>query len=401
MATAAIWPGSSSFSTYSASYVSGTETIPPTPFGFYDNDTQFQSDSNKVADFVARRLGYPLVDIELQDIDIWSCFEDAITEFSSQLFQGEINENLINLVGVATSSNDWSSLNNQVVTPNLNNIITITKQYGAEAGSGGALDYKKGAIAITSSQQRYNLKTLWADVSESGNRIEVKKVYNEAPPAIVRYFDPYAGTGTGLESLIEAFGFGNYSPGINFLLMPINYDILKMQAIEFNDQIRKSQYSFKMENNTLCIFPIPTYNQTLYFDYIVTKDRGTPVSPEHSGSVNLITNPSNVPYAIINYNTITSPWNKWIFDYTVALAKEQLGYIRGKYGNSIPIPGETTTLNAPDLLTDARTEKDKLITTLQGMLEKLGREKQIEKRANIEDNQQKILNNVPMVIYVK
>ena len=186
---------------------------------------------------------------------MWACFEDSITEFSSQLFQNEINENLINLIGAQTSSGPF---NNQVVTPNLANVITLSEQYGTEAGSGGNLDYKKGYINITSSQQRYDLQRLWADVSESGNRIEIKRVYNEAPPAIVRYFDPYAGTGTGLESLIEAFGFGNYSPGINFLLMPINYDVLKMQAIEFNDQIRKSQYSFKMENNTLCIFPIPT-----------------------------------------------------------------------------------------------------------------------------------------------
>ena len=398
MATVSIWPGSSSFATYSSSYSSGTGSLPPTPFGFYDNDLTFQSDANKVADYIARRLGYPLVDIELQQVDMWSCFEDSITEFSSQLFQGEINENLINLIGAQTSS---GPLNNQVVTPNLSNVITLAKQYGTEAGSGGNLDYKKGYIEITSSQQRYDLQKLWADVSESGNRIEIKKVYNEAPPAIVRYFDPYAGTGTGLESLIEAFGFGNYSPGINFLLMPINYDVLKMQAIEFNDQIRKSQYSFKMENNTLCLFPIPTRAIVLFFDYIVEKDRANPIAPLHSGSTDLITNASNVPYSTIDYSTISSPWRKWIFDYSVALAKEMLGYIRGKYNNSVPLPGDTVNLNAPDLLSDARTEKEKLITTLQEMFDKLGRQKQIEKRASIEDNQQKILNNVPMVIYVK
>jgi hypothetical protein len=397
MATVSIWPGSSSFATYSSSYSAGTGSLPPTPFGFYDNDLIFQEDSNKVSDYIARRLGYPLVDIELQQVDMWSCFEDAITEFSSQLFQGEISENLINLIGAQTSS----VLNNQVVTPNLSNVITIAKQYGTEAGSGGNLDYKKGYIEITSSQQRYDLQALWADVSESGNRIEIKKVYNEAPPAIVRYFDPYAGTGTGLESLIEAFGFGNYSPGINFLLMPMNYDVLKMQAIEFNDQIRKSQYSFKMENNTICLFPIPTRPIVLFFDYIVEKDRANPISPAHSGSVDLITNPSNVPYNIITYSTISSPWRKWIFDYSVALAKEMLGYIRGKYNNTVPLPGDTVNLNAPDLLSDARTEKEKLISTLQEMFEKLGRDKQMEKRANIEDNTQKILNNVPMVIYVK
>ena len=36
------------------------------PFGFYNQYTDFQIDCVKVAEFVTIRLGYPLVDIELQ-----------------------------------------------------------------------------------------------------------------------------------------------------------------------------------------------------------------------------------------------------------------------------------------------------------------------------------------------
>ena len=68
---------------------------------------------------------------------------------------------------------------------------------------------------------------------------------------------------------MEAFGFGNYSPGVNFMLMPMYFDLLKIQAIELNDQIRKSAYSFEVINNDqLKIFPIPNRDYTLYFDYI-------------------------------------------------------------------------------------------------------------------------------------
>ena len=50
----AIWPGS-------GSAVSGN-----TPFGLYDNDSTFQSDSPKFAKWCAQRLGYPIMSVELQ-----------------------------------------------------------------------------------------------------------------------------------------------------------------------------------------------------------------------------------------------------------------------------------------------------------------------------------------------
>ena len=123
--------------------------------------------------------------------------------------------------------------------------------------------------------------------------------------AIVRYFDPYAGTGTGIQSLLESFGFGQFSPGINFLLMPIYFDVQKIQAIELNDQIRKSAYSFDLINNQLRIFPIPQNissgsNDRLFFHYIKRDERNSVIAESpmnyNSGSSVLITNVSNVPY---------------------------------------------------------------------------------------------------------
>ena len=56
------------------------------------------------------------------------------------------------------------------------------------------------------------------------------------------------------------------------MMIPMYADILKIQAIEFNDQIRKSAYSFELVNNKLRIFPSPTSSYKLWFKYLVKKD---------------------------------------------------------------------------------------------------------------------------------
>lgn len=383
MATIPIWPGSASFST----------TPNPTPFGFYDSDVDFQINADKVANWCAQRLGYPIVDIELQAVNFFTAFEEAITTYSQYLYQYKIIENIGNLEGSTTGSN----LNNQYIQPNLGNIIAIAEQYGTEAGSGGSIDYKTGSIGVTTGQQTYSLTDLWTDVSESGKSIEIKRIYHYAPPAIVRYFDPYAGTGTGIQSLMETFGFGNYSPGVNFMLMPTYYDVLKVQAIEFNDQIRKSAYSFELiNNNKIKLFPVPRREETLYFDYVVKEDRNNAVRNQAD---NLVTDVSNVPYINISYGTINAPGRQWIFRYTLAIAKEMLANVRGKY-SSIPIPGSEVTTNAESLRSEATSEKQALIEELKLMLDESSRVKYMEREKTIAQNTQDTLTKVPFPIYI-
>ncbi len=153
-----------------------------------------------------------------------------------------------------------------------NQKIQLAEQYGTEAGVGGTVSWKTGSIEITSGSQEYDLNALWANVSESGDAIEIRKVFYEASPAITRYFDPYAGTGDGSYNMLDSFGWGNKSPGVSFMMMPMYADILKIQAIEFNDQIRKSAYSFELRNNKIRIFPNPESTYNLWFQYIVKKD---------------------------------------------------------------------------------------------------------------------------------
>jgi len=381
MPSVAIWPGSSSF-------FPGN-----TPFGFYDNDYQFQQDADKVAKFCSQRLGYPLVDVELQDINFYTAFEEAVTTYGNELYAYKVRENYLTLEG----ANGVKNLNNTVITPNMGVLIRQSDQYGTEAGVGGNVTYRTGSLDMTAGKQNYDLNA-WASASgiEAGD-LEVKRIFYEEPPAIVRYFDPYAGTGVDIQGLMDTFDFGNYSPGINFLLMPINYDLQKIQAIEFNDQVRKSNFSFELVNNHLRIFPIPQRDKHLLFHYILKSDRISG-SLALSGS-SYISDISNVPYANPTYKLINSIGRQWIFEYTLALCKEMLGYVRGKYG-PIPIPGAEVTLNQSDLLAAATAEKNALIERLRGYFDETSRKALLERRKDEAEFRRTEFGNVPFTIYI-
>ena len=379
MANISIWNGSSNFSTGS------------TPFGFYDSESSFSTEADKVASFCATRLGYPMMDVELQSGSFYACFEEAVTTYGNEVFQYKIRENYISLEGSSTGV----SANESIIQPNLNTVVEISKNYGTEAEVGGNVTRYTGSLALTHSIQDYDLDQ-WATDNGITGGIEIRKVFYEAPPAILRYFDPYAGTGTGIQSLMDAFDFGSFSPGVNFLLMPASYDLLKVQAIEFNDAIRRSSYSFELVNNQLKLFPIPKKSGKLRFEYYKLTDKQL---ASYKSGTDLVKSVADVPYTNPTYGTINSVGKQWIYKYTLALAKELLAYVRGKY-QTVPIPGSEATLNQADLLTDARTEKEALITNLREMLDQTSRQAQLERKASESDNLRKTLGDVPMTIFI-
>ena len=325
MANIPIYPGSSSFSPGD------------TPFGFYDGDSDFSTDADKFAVFASRRLGYPLVDIELQDLNFYAAFEEAITIYGNELYSYQVRDNQLSLEGASTGSN----LNNALVTPSFEPIVRLTEMYGAEAGTGGNVPYYSGSIPFTASLQDYDLAE-WAVNQGITSSIEIKRVFYEASPAITRYYDPYVGTGFGSQNMFDSFGFGGMSPAINFLMMPLNFDLQAIQAIELNDQIRRSNYSFELKNNNLKLFPIPNSDAgSFWFEYIKREER---IEGSITNHPDKITNVSNSPYTNPTYSQINSIGRNWIFEYALALSKEMLGYVRGKYSN-IPIPNSEVTLN--------------------------------------------------------
>ena len=293
----------------------------------------------------------------------------------------------------------FDTFNDRLLSNNLTTITSVIADgYGAEANVGGSYDVKKGVLPLIPGQQNYDLNE-WAAVSESlapGDTIEVRRVFYEQPPAIARYFDPYAGTGTGVQSLLETFGFGQFSPGINFLLMPMNFDLQKIQSIELNDTIRRAGYSFELRNNQLVIFPRPSIDLNLFCEYVKKSNKNSILKDRRK---NVVTDIMNVPYRNPVYMNINTVGRMWIFKYTLALAREVEAHIRIQY-SSTNIQG-MGPINGSELITDARKEKEDLILELKEMLNEVSRKSQLERKQQEAGFLKDTLASIPLPIYIK
>ena len=404
MANIPIWPGSSSFVDASASYYNTPPTgSSPTAFGFYDNDTDFKTDADKVANFCSRRLGWPIENVELQDLNFWTAFEEAVTVYGNELYAYQVRENMLNLEGLPITT---PVLNNTQITPNMGNIIRISEQYGEEAGVGGNTNWYSGSVILTASIQDYDLD-VWAQQNGiSGSNLEIKRVFYQGVPASATY---YYGGGIGLGAGWGGFfgalgGVSGYGAANNYLVTPLAYNVAAIQEVELGNDILFSAYTFQIINNKLRIFPVPTDGDTgthYWFQYLLKDERLENSLTSGSGDLGagLVTNVSNVPYANPNYNQINSIGRAWIFEYTLALSKEMLGYVRNKY-SQIPIPGAEVTLNGDTLTTSAQTTKDALITRLREYFDQTSRQSMLERRAAESDFSQNELNKTPMTIFI-
>jgi len=384
------------YSDPSGSFVSGQ-----TPYGTYDADSTFQSDIQSVTKWVAKRLGFPVLQLEIPSGSIYACFEESINEYSQHINNYNIKNWMWEQYGEKSRiSGSLSTGSFDPVVPTQGPSVTLSEKYGSLVNMGGNVDLKKGFITISASKQDYDLQDVWASVSESSQRIEVQRVFNHAPSSITRFYDPYAGT-FDQRQLLDSFGFGNVSPGISFILKPISYDLARANAIETSDLVRKSAYSFEIHNNVLRIFPNPTSNdngEKIYFEYYVKNDvRNTNhMSASMQGGVS---DPSNVPYKFITYSSINAPGRQWIRKYTYALSKELLGIIRSKY-SALPIPDAEITLDGEALKAEGREEKTQLLEELKEFLESVSLTEKLRNEAEEANAQREVLAKAPLQIYI-
>ena len=246
-----------------------------TPYGTYDADSTFQTDVVSVTKWVAKRLGHPVLQLEIPSGSIYACFEESISEYSQHINNYNIKNWMWEQYGEKNRiSGSIGTGSANPVTPSVGPSVTLSDKYGQIVNLSENYDLKKGHITLSGSVQDYDLQDVWANVSESGKRIEVQRVFNHPPAAVSRFYDPYAGS-FDQRQLLDAFGFGNVSPAISFVLKPISYDLARAAAIETSDLVRKSAYSFEIHNNNLRIFPRPLdgdSGEKIHFEYYVKDD---------------------------------------------------------------------------------------------------------------------------------
>ena len=371
-----------------------------TPFGFYDSDSDFQTDAVRVAKFCATRLGYPIENVELQSGSFFTAFEQAVTVYGNELFAYKQREDYLSLEGSEYSySGSSTNLNNKVVTPNLGNVIRLSEQYGTEAGVGGNVNWYSGSIALTASVQDYDLD-VWASSSLgiSGSDLEIKRVFYQDIPASYQFFGGMGYQGTAIAMFGDAAGYSAYGAN-SFLMMPLSYDLQAIQQVEMYRDVLFANYSFELINNKLRIFPIPNNDETrgrIWIQYLLKSERFENSLEGGEGNINNI---AQMPYRNPIYSKINSVGRSWVFEYTLALCKEMLGYVRGKY-QTVPIPGSEVSLNQADLLSSANAEKDALVTKLRDYFDQTSRQSLLERRAAESDARNNELGNVPMTIFV-
>ena len=392
------WPGSGS-AVNTGSIPFGFYLAEPTPVSLTASIGYFEYDCEKSAQWAAKRLGYPIIDIEMIDVNFYACFEESVNEYGAQINQFNIRNNLLNLQGLSTADNPNITGKN-VIGTGLPYIIQLSKGYGSEIGVGGYVDIKKVPLQLSASQQTYDLQDLIGTNLESGSRVEIRRVFHGPSPAFARIYDPFSMTGMSYSNVLNEMGFAGYSPATQFLMTPIFEDLLRGQAIEFNDMVRKSAYSFEVVNNKLKIFPIPTHDYKIYIEYVVEKDKFTSANTFSSGSnYDVVSDYSNVPYQNVTYFKLNAVGKQWVKKYYLALCKEILGAVRQKY-STIPIPGGEVSLDGAELRSEASTEKEALITQLRENLEATSRKSQMEAKADETEKMTSIMKTVPLLIYI-
>jgi len=367
----------------------------PTPFGFYDLESDFITEADSMVVFVKRKLGDDVLSVELTKKQIFANFEEAVLEYSSIVNQYQAKSQLVDFLGFPTGS-IMSGSEERFPRQNLEFLTRFAEPYAMEAGIGGSYNMMSGSISLEAGRQDYDIYTELKDESgtplfdDSRGKIKVVEVYHFNPQAAYRFFD----TTSAINYLNNEFSFESFTPETIFYVLPVFEDILRAGQLDLSNRVRRSNYSYRVEGTKIRIFPTPTVeNKTLW---IRMRQYADPLSPAYTDNTSYgVSNMSNIPFGNIQYNRINSIGRQWIRQYTAALCMQTLGQIRSKFGN-IPVPGDTVQLNGGDLLSNGRSDAEALKTTLREMLDSMTYEKLTEIQATRAENINKQLKFVPM-----
>ena len=377
-----------------------------TPYNIYDGDNQFCTESLQVCKWVAKRLGHPIMQLEFTSGSIYAMFEESVSEYSQHINNYNIRNWMWNQYGNDdTGSNLSQTGSGQVVRPNGGIAVTLSEQYGTLANIGSTANLHSASITLVDGQQEYDLQNAFsASMTEQGKsgsvnkRIEVQRVFHYQDAAISRFFDPFIGT-FDQRMMLDQFGFASYAPSTTFTLRPIYYDVLRASAIETSDYIRRSNYSFEVNNNKVRLMPRPKSTDAgnkIWFQYYI-KDEIKSTSREWDN--NKVSDPSNVPHKFLTYHEINANGRQWIRKYTLALSKELLGIIRSKY-SALPLPNGDVAMDGDSLKAEGREEKTQLLEELNTFLESVTLTEKARQEQEQADANQAVLNKSPLTIFL-
>ncbi len=377
-------------------------TINPTPFGFFDSDSTFQSEADSMILFVKRKLGDDVLSVELTKKEIWTCFEEACCEYSRLIHEMKITSDLTNVLGMPTGSTD---LTNRYAKRTVEYLLRMAEPYATEAYVGGSYDATLGYVELVSGQQDYNIYSDIKDntsglgiyesmASGSKGKLKIVEIFHFEPLA-AQHFLLNASNVTNF--LASNFNYESYVNSTVFYVLPVFEDILRRGMLEQAFRVRRSNYSYEVLGGNIRIYPVPVSDLQTGRLYIKVMKPQSPLNPTSytDDSIYGISGPSNMPFGNIPFSTVNQPGRQWIRQYTLALCKELLGLIRSKF-SSIPIPNAELTLNGSELVSQARDDKDKLTTQMKDFLANLTNQKLLENDALAAENLNKQLKYIPM-----
>jgi len=396
-------------------------TSKPLPFGIYtgapgsQDSTDFVSGAVDQVAYVYKKLGGDVLDVEITEYQVYTAYEEAVLEYSYIVNIHQSKNVLADVLGATTGTFDHDGEIKTGPTGVATKLPRFTFAYSkrvsdgaaSEAGIGGNRTVYSASFATTSSIQDYDLQTIISSSAETdsgslyynkvGNKkISIKKVYYKSPYVMWRFFGYYG----GLSVVGNLHNYGQWSDDSTFELVPTWQN--KLQAMAFDDSVytRISQYSYELRNNKLRIFPnISNAGPSkIWFEFMVSEDPWDYDADKDNGTTG-VNNMNTVPFANIPYANINSIGKQWIRRFCLALCKEMLGQIRGKFG-SVPIPGESVTLNHSELLSQAKEEQEKLREELKTILDELTYAKLAEIDATKLESANKTQQNVPLTIFV-
>ena len=376
-----------------------SNTLNPTPFSFFDSDTEFQREADAMVTFVKRKLGDDILSVELTRKQIWGCFEESSLEYSSIINQYQAKSQLANLLGGATGSLDGQQ--QKFPRENLEFMLRRAEPYAMEAGLGGSYNMMSGSIQLEKDKQDYDLYvdlvdddgTALFDRPENNpkSKLKVMEVFHFSPQSAYRFFD----TTSAINYLNNEFSFESFTPETVFYVLPVFEDVLRGGMLDMSSRVRRSNYSYKISGRNIRIYPKPTQDNPKKM-FVKVHYSPDPLNPSFTDdSIGGVSNLSNIPYGRLTYSNINSIGRQWIRQFTLATSKELLGMIRSKFG-TVPIPGADLTLNGSDLVSQGRDDKEELKTKLGEMLEELTYSKMLEDEAAASENLTRILKGIPV-----